>query len=104
MKNKLGFVIATFIGLATLPAMAQDNGSDQGGPGQGQRFQQMKTKILQRMKDREACIEAANNFQDLRGCMPQRGGQGGNQGGQNGPGGGEQGGPDDGNGSDAPNN
>lgn len=69
MNRKLGFVVATFISLATLPAMAQDS---EGGQGQGQRFEQIKSRILQHLKDREACIGAAQNLRDLRGCKQDR--------------------------------
>ena len=68
---KLGFVMAAFISLTALPAMAQDNGD---GSGREQKFAEMKAKMLQRMKEKQACVEAAKDFKDLRSCRPARGG------------------------------
>ena len=100
---KLGLLMATAISFATLPALAESNGGDRGpgmrqeqggGPGQGQgggqdrkeerekKFGEMKAKILQHMKQAQACVEAAKDFQDLRKCKPEHGGrQGGGMGG-----------------------
>jgi len=81
VSGKLGLLMATVIGLAATAAAAQDSNSDQGAapPGHGQFFQQTKARLLQNLKDREACVQAANDFEDLLGCKP-HGGNGQNSG------------------------
>ena len=110
MKMKLGLLMATVIGFATLPALAENNGVDsmkgsgheQGGgrgPGQDggqereQKFEEVKAKILQHLKEGEACVGAAKDFKDLRSCKPKHEGHkgGGMMGGGMGGGGGMHG-------------
>ena len=72
-----------------------------GGPqghGDGQNFQEHKAEILQHMnrhlqevQSRIRCVEAANDHEALRACLPEMGGHHGGPGGRGGPGG-EQGG------------
>lgn len=91
------------------PAFAEDQGAPPaaqgqqrhggGGQGQGQgndqqrqeKFNEMKTKILQKIQDREtkiaqmkSCVQSATTPDALRACMPKRegrGGEGGREGG-----------------------
>jgi hypothetical protein len=76
VSGKLGLLMATVISLAATAAAAQDSNGDQGAapPGHGQFFQQTKARILQNLKDREACVQAANDFEDMLACKPNRGG------------------------------
>ena len=57
------------------------------GQGNGQRFQEKKAELLQRLSERQSCVQAANDFRALHECM-ERGGRG-HDGRGEGPGGGQ---------------
>lgn len=47
--------------------------------GNGQQFQSHKAEILQRMSQRQSCVQAANDRHALKACMPRSSGQHGQQ-------------------------
>jgi hypothetical protein len=66
----------------TIPSVAwcQSGAPGGGQAGDGQQFQQRKAEILKHISDRlaeiqqrQSCVEAANNHEALRACMPHRG-------------------------------
>jgi hypothetical protein len=64
-----------------IPSIAWCQGAPGGGQaGDGQQFQERKAEILKRISDRlaeiqqrQSCVQAANNPEALRACMPHRG-------------------------------
>jgi hypothetical protein len=105
IMKKLALIALLFVSTAAMAQTPPPTGGNppppvgggQGGEhGDGQHFQEMKAKILQRIGDhmaevqkRQACVEAANDGEALRACLPERKdhGQGGPGGGPNGQGG-----------------
>jgi hypothetical protein len=87
-----GSVAAT----STPPAQGAGAGNGQGpGANREERFEEAKARILARLHEKEACVQAATNKETLKACMPhmgERGGQGGDAKGNNGVGGGFGGG------------
>lgn len=55
-------------------------GAAGGAPGQGERFEEVKAKILARIQQHQACVQAATNIEGLKACRPKEG-EGGRGGG-----------------------
>lgn len=104
MKNML--VLALL--LASTAAYADNSvatpatppGQSAGAPGQekGERLEQVKQRILAKLQEKQACVQAAQTREALRACMPHRGEGRGEGGGRFGHGGGFGGGNGNGNG------
>lgn len=58
---------------------AQEQGQMRNNPQgmRGERFEEVKEKMLSRISQREQCVRASRNFEELKGCMPERRGGGG---------------------------
>lgn len=106
--HKLLFVALLMCSTAAMaeePAAAPDGGGGRPGAERGERpkpsVDEMKAKILKKMDEHRACVQAATTVEALRACRPHRkgGGEGGERRGgwgQRGGNGGEGGGPDGG--------
>jgi len=66
---KSALLIATALGFTALPAMAQQGNGGGDIQQMQQKFEDRKADILQHMKDRQACVEAANDYKSLGACM-----------------------------------
>jgi hypothetical protein len=63
-----------------------------GGQGQGERFEERKAKVLAKIQERQACVQAATNHEAMKACFPHEGEGGEGRGGGQGRGGGFGGG------------
>ena len=65
---KKALIGAILISLAfALPAFAAEGNEPQKAA--GPRFEERKAEILKRIDERRACVQAANNHEDLKACM-----------------------------------
>jgi Spy/CpxP family protein refolding chaperone len=77
MKNLL-FIALLFASTAafannTSPASPSTPPGQSGGPGDGERFDQIKAKILAHLQEKQACVQAATTREALHACMPHMG-------------------------------